>query len=223
VRKVSLVLGLMVCSFSLQAGSLETLEEKYSYAMGARIGEMLLDQGVSSLNMETLSAGIGDAVNKKKLLMTADEIMAISHLMAKQEASKEKDKGAKNKVVGEAFLEKNAKNEGVISLDSGLQYLIIKKGTGAVPTKTDKVKVHYRGTLINGNEFDSSYKRKKPATFPLDRVVAGFRDSISLMKTGAKWKVFIPSDLGYGARGAGADIGPNETLIFEIELLEIVK
>ncbi len=126
-----------------------------------------------------------------------------------------------NLAKGEKFLEENAKKEGVVTTASGLQYKIITEGTGKSPKATDTVLVHYAGTLLSGTEFDSSYKRKEPIEFPLNRVIAGWTEGVQLMKEGAKFKFFIPSKLAYGPRGAGRDIGPNETLIFDVELLKV--
>ncbi len=122
---------------------------------------------------------------------------------------------------GADFLAQNAKKQGITVTDSGLQYEVIQSGEGLSPSRTDRVTVHYRGTLVDGREFDSSYKRGKPATFPLNRVITGWTEGLQLMKEGDKWRLFIPSNLGYGSRGAGDLIGPNETLIFEVELLKI--
>ena len=122
---------------------------------------------------------------------------------------------------GADFLAQNAKKQGITVTDSGLQYEVIQSGEGLSPSRTDRVTVHYRGTLVDGREFDSSYKRGKPATFPLNRVITGWTEGLQLMKEGDKWRLFIPSNLGYGSRGAGGLIGPNETLIFEVELLKI--
>jgi FKBP-type peptidyl-prolyl cis-trans isomerase len=122
---------------------------------------------------------------------------------------------------GEKFLEENGKKEGVVTTASGLQYLILTPGTGKSPKATDTVRVHYSGTLLSGTEFDSSYKRNEPIDFPLNRVIPGWTEGVQLMSEGAKFRFFIPSRLAYGARGAGRDIGPNETLIFEVELLKV--
>jgi FKBP-type peptidyl-prolyl cis-trans isomerase len=122
---------------------------------------------------------------------------------------------------GAAFLAKNAQEPGITVTDSGLQYEVIQSGDGLSPSRTDRVTVHYRGTLVDGREFDSSYKRGKPATFPLNRVITGWTEGLQLMKEGDKWRLFVPSNLGYGSRGAGGLIGPNETLVFEVELLKI--
>jgi FKBP-type peptidyl-prolyl cis-trans isomerase FklB len=143
-------------------------------------------------------------------------------MMAKREQAG-KEAGAKNKVEGEAFLAENGKKEGVVTLPDGLQYKILKEGDGAKPKATDTVTVHYRGTLISGTEFDSSYKRKEPVSFPVNGVIAGWTEALQLMKVGSKWQLFIPSTLAYGERGAGPDLGPNATLIFEVELISIGK
>ena len=141
--------------------------------------------------------------------------------MAKQAAAK-KEQGEKNETQGKKFLEENKKKEGWKTTASGLQYKVLKEGKGAAPKETDTVKVNYRGTTIDGTEFDSSYKRGQPATFPVNRVIKGWTEALQLMKPGAKYQLAIPSDLAYGERGAGSDIGPNSTLLFDVELLEIV-
>jgi FKBP-type peptidyl-prolyl cis-trans isomerase FklB len=128
---------------------------------------------------------------------------------------------ADNKAAGEAFLAANAKKPGVVTRPSGMQYKVLKEGTGASPTKNSIVTTHYRGTLINGTEFDSSYARNEPASFGVTQVIGGWTEALQLMKVGSKWELYLPPNLAYGARGAGADIGPNETLIFEVELLAI--
>jgi FKBP-type peptidyl-prolyl cis-trans isomerase FklB len=135
--------------------------------------------------------------------------------------SKKRDQGDANMKEGKSFLEANAKKSGVKVLPSGLQYQILTDGKGKSPKATDVVKTHYRGTLISGKEFDSSYARKEPAEFPVNGVIKGWTEALQLMKEGSKWKLFIPSELAYGAQGAGADIGPNSTLIFEVELLSV--
>jgi FKBP-type peptidyl-prolyl cis-trans isomerase FklB len=129
--------------------------------------------------------------------------------------------GKKNLEAGQAFLEANKKKEGVVTLPSGLQYKVLTEGKGKQPKSSDSVIAHYRGTLINGTEFDSSYKRNEPATFPVQGVVKGWQEALPLMKEGAKWQIYIPADLAYGPRGAGQAIGPNETLIFDIELISV--
>jgi FKBP-type peptidyl-prolyl cis-trans isomerase FklB len=141
-------------------------------------------------------------------------------VMEQQQAKRQQAAGA-NAEAGEAFLNENKTKEGVKTTESGLQYKVITEGTGATPTETDTVVTHYTGTLINGEVFDSSYKRNNPATFPVNGVIPGWTEALQMMKVGSKWKLFIPSELAYGEQGAGANIGPNEVLIFDIELLEI--
>ena len=156
---------------------------------------------------------------KRYLVVLAVILFAIVPIAAKGEGSL----AEKNQKEGEAFLAANAKKAGVTTLPSGLQYAIIKDGTGKKPSATDIVTVHYKGTLLNGAEFDSSYKRGQPASFPLNQVIKGWTEGVQLMKEGSKYKFFIPSNLAYGPRGAGGLIGPNSTLIFEVELLSIQK
>jgi FKBP-type peptidyl-prolyl cis-trans isomerase FklB len=150
-------------------------------------------------------------------------MQAFQKVMKKQQNEKNAADAAKNKKAGKEFLEQNKKKDGVVELPDGLQYKVLKKGTGASPKATDKVKVNYTGTLINGKEFDSSYKRGQPAEFPLNNVIPGWTEALQMMKVGGKWKLFIPSDLAYGDQGRGSVIPPGATLIFEVELLDIVK
>ena len=158
--------------------------------------------------------------------MTDEEVRetltALSAGLKEKGMAKRKEAGAASIKEGKEFLDANKKKEGVVTLPSGLQYKVIKAGTGAVPKATDTVKTHYRGTLISGTEFDSSYKRNEPAEFPVGGVIKGWTEALQLMKTGSKWQLYIPSELAYGENGAGADIPPNAVLTFDIELLEIV-
>jgi len=176
--------------------------------------------------------GLKDALSNAKPLLTDDETQAVMLALQtevqktrqeQQKAQEEKMQQAaeKNKTEGEAFLAANKTKEGVVTLPSGLQYKILKQGTGAKPTASDSVVCNYRGTLIDGTEFDSSYKRGQPATFPVAQVIPAWTEALQLMPVGSKWQLFIPSELGYGARGAGAGIGPNATLVFDVELLSI--
>ncbi|RKZ52605.1 MAG: hypothetical protein DRR08_28120 [Candidatus Parabeggiatoa sp. nov. 2] len=219
-----LSLGIFAAQVS-SAGEPQTLitqQDKLSYTFGQQFGQniskYLKQQGIK-LNPDTLAKGIKHALTgSKKPLLSQQEMGQV--LMAFQR-EKFMQLAEKNRQEGEAFLAKNAKKEGVVSLSSGLQYKIITPGDGKTPKATDKVTTHYRGTLIDGTEFDSSYKRKKPATFPVKGVIAGWTEALQLMKEGAKWKLFIPAKLAYGMRGAGNKIGPNVTLIFKIELLKV--
>src|SRR4030042_6621358 len=194
----------------------ETKEQKVSYAAGYDFAKRM-SEFYSKVEYEFLAKGIKDALEKKDGRMTEQERMdALNQLgqeiRQKAEANKAKD-GEKNIAEGKKFLEENAKKEGVKTTASGLQYKVIKEGDGPQPKETDTVKVNYRGTLINGTEFDSSYKRGTPATFPLNRVIKGWTEGLQLMKVGAKYEFYIPSDLAYGSGGApGGAIGPNSTL-----------
>ena len=204
--------------------ALKDNKEKISYSIGVEIGTTLKKQGIEVLP-DVLTQGVRDALTGAKTLMTEGEIIETlttfrkDFIAKKQELAKQL--GEKNKKEEEAFLAENQKKEGVKTLSSGLQYRVIKPGSGKKPEADDLVTVHYRGTLIGGSEFDSSYGRGKPASFPVNRVIPGWTEVLQLMEEGAKWEVFIPSKLAYGEQGAGNEIGPNATLIFEIELISI--
>ena len=203
---------------------LKDQKDKVSYSIGMNIGNNLKKQAID-VNPDALVYGIKDALSGGKALITEQEVndtlMAFQKEMASKQSERLKELGEKNKKEGEAFLAENKKKEGVITLPSGLQYKVIKEGTSETPKLNDTVTTNYRGTLIDGTEFDSSYRREQPATFPVKGVIAGWTEALQLMKVGSKWQVFIPSNLAYGERGAGRDIGPNATLIFEVELLSI--
>jgi len=199
-------------------------KEKVSYSIGMNLGKNMKIQGIE-VNEALLIQGLKDALAGSKGLMTEAEMEATmstfqQEMMNKMQA-KQKVDGEKNKKEGEAFLAANKKKEGVVTLPSGLQYKILKAGNGTRPTASQTVQVHYRGSFIDGTEFESSYKQGQPAEFPVGQVIKGWVEGIQLMSVGAKWQLFIPSDLAYGANGAGQKIGPNTTLIFEIELLAI--
>lgn len=203
---------------------LKTQKEKSSYAIGASVGRTLKRDEVD-IDPAILLRGLKDALAGGKLLLTDQEAQAAiatlqRNARAKQEA-KVKVAGPENQKAGEAFLAANKSKEGVVTLPNGLQYKVMKQGDGPKPTAADTVECNYRGTLISGKEFDSSYKRGQPATFPLNGVIKGWTEVLQLMPVGSKYEVFIPSNLAYGERSMGADIGPNSTLIFEIELLSI--
>jgi len=203
---------------------LKDQKDKISYSIGMNIGNNLKKQAID-VNPDALIYGIKDALSGGKALITEQEVndtlMAFQKEMASKQSERLKELGEKNKKEGETFLAENKKKEGVITLPSGLQYKVIKEGTGETPKLTDTVTTNYRGTLIDGTEFDSSYRREQPATFPVKGVIAGWTEALQLMKVGSKWQLFTPSNLAYGERGTGRDIGPNTTLIFEVELLSI--
>ena len=207
-----------------EAPALKTDKEKLSYAMGMDLGGQLKAQGVE-IDPNLFAEGLKTVLAGGKTLMTdAEAKAAISQLqMARvaQQTAALQASGAKNKSEGDAFLAANKAKDGVVTLPSGVQYKVLSAGTGPKPTLEQTVVCQYRGTLIDGKEFDSSYKRGQPATFPVKGVIKGWAEVLQLMPVGSKWQVFIPPDLAYGTRGAGADIGPNSTLIFEIELVAI--
>ena len=198
---------------------LKDQKDKVSYSIGLNIGSNLARQNVE-INPDALIAGIKDAIAGKPQL-TQDQIKEVMTAFEKDMQAKQKAAGEKSAAEGAKFLEENKKKEGVKTTASGLQYKVIKEGTGAQPKATDTVTVNYRGTLIGGKEFDSSYKRGQPATFPLNGVIKGWTEGLQLMKTGSKYQLFVPPDLAYGERAVGPDLSPNSTLIFEVELLEV--
>jgi len=208
--------------------TLKTQKEKFSYALGMNTGKRMAE-GLKKQSVPydpvLLTRGLKDALAGGKTLLTDEEAQAVMTDMQKEMHEKQQAQmqaaGAVNKKEGETFLAANKGKEGVVALPSGLQYKILKEGTGPKPTASDSVVCNYRGTLINGTEFDSSYKRGQPATFPVGGVIKGWTEALQLMPVGSKWQLFIPSDMAYGERGAGADIGPDSTLIFEVELLSI--
>lgn len=201
----------------------ESLRDRTSYAFGVNLVAVARRNGID-MNEEYLIRGVRDALRGKTLAMTDDEIRGALQEHQKQLAAKRQAEAtvlaSKNKEEGEAFLAENTKRDGVVTLASGLQYQILEEGSGAVPKDTDRVKVHYRGALLDGKEFDSSYSRGSPATFPVRGLIAGWTEALQLMPVGSKWKLWVPSRLAYGENGQGA-IGPNATLVFEVELLGI--
>lgn len=218
-------------------GAAKTDEKDKAYMAGLQIGHMVSTQWVEgftrqifgndstqTLSRENMLAGFVAGVAKTKGAMTQEE--AQQYMNTQMDAIKAKAiavKYADNKAAGEKFLAENKEKEGVVTLPSGLQYKIITAGKGEIPADTCRVKVNYRGTLIDGTEFDSSYKRKEPATFRANQVIKGWTEALTMMPVGSKWELYIPSDLAYGSRETGGDIKPFSTLIFEVELLEIVK
>jgi len=193
--------------------------DKISYSLGLSIGYNFLTSGIKKLEIDDFIKGFDDVLSEKTPDISYDEAKEIvnNYFVKLQE-----DKVKLNKKAGEEFLRINKEKSGVITLPSGLQYEILKKGTGAKPKASDKVKCHYHGTLINGTVFDSSVQRGEPATFGVSQVIQGWVEALQLMEKGSKWKLFIPSEMAYGKRGAGDIIGPDSALIFEVELLDIV-
>jgi FKBP-type peptidyl-prolyl cis-trans isomerase FklB len=206
--------------------TLKTQKDKASYALGMKIGGDLRRQGVNvAVDPAVVGRGLRDALGGSKTLLTEDEERAaLTQLQTQvrgQQEAKAHEAGGTARKEGDAFLAVNKGKEGVTALPDGLQYKVLTPGSGPKPTANDTVTVNYRGTLLNGKEFDSSYKRGQPATFPVGGVIKGWTEALQLMPVGSKWQLFIPADLAYGDRGAGGDIGPGETLIFEVELLSI--
>ena len=193
--------------------------DSFSYALGLSMAGFYKEQGISSINTALVTKALKDVQSGKPMLDDAQVNSCIVNYMQ----LKKGEAAAPNKKEGEAFLAENKKKEGVVTLPSGLQYKIIKEGTGPKPTAEDRVKVHYQGSLLNGKIFDSSIERGEPATFGVNQVIPGWTEALQLMPVGSKWQLFIPSDLAYGDGGAGNDIKPGSTLLFDVELLEIVK
>jgi FKBP-type peptidyl-prolyl cis-trans isomerase FklB len=220
----TIVLLAIGCTAADKTPKLETLMDKVSYSIGLNIGKDFKSQNIE-VNPELLARGIKDAISDTKPLLTDEEIQeAIGSFQQERMAEAEemaKAAGEKNRQEGESFLLENAKKEGVVTLPSGLQYKVIEEGTGKSPEPGDQVTVHYRGTLVDGTEFDSSYERGEPVTFPVGGVIPGWTEALQLMKEGAKWQLFIPPSLAYGEKGAGQVIGPNSTLIFDVELISV--
>lgn len=223
---------LMACMLLWQDGAAkeeapkETPEEKInkvSYVMGNQFGKNLGRDGVE-INLDLFTQGVTDGLEGKSQFDEAEMMQILRNFQmelrakAQEKAKKEAEKQIK---ISEEFLAANKAKPGVVTLESGLQYRVITEGTGEKPTADDKVTVHYRGTLTDGKEFDSSYKRNAPATFPVKGVIAGWTEALQLMKKGAKWELVIPAKLGYGANGAPPNIPGNATLVFEVELMEI--
>jgi FKBP-type peptidyl-prolyl cis-trans isomerase FklB len=208
--------GALVSQVSAQ--KLKTTMDSLSYSLGIVVAQNLQNQGFEGLDSKALAAGINDVMEGKDLKISMEEadqaIQAYAMKMQQEKATKANAEGA-------AFLEENKSREGVKVTETGLQYEVVSEGTGASPSETDRVTVHYTGMLIDGTVFDSSVQRGQPATFPVNGVIPGWVEALQMMKVGDKWKLFIPSELAYGARGAGDAIPPNAVLIFEVELLEI--
>jgi FKBP-type peptidyl-prolyl cis-trans isomerase len=205
--------------------TLTTEKDRTSYVIGVAAGRGLRQQGAQEFNIDVVIRGLKDAFTNQPLLMSEENFKA-TYQAYQQEAIRRVGKAREfaaidNKKAGDSFLAENARKDGVISLPSGVQYKVIVAGTGGKPTDDDTITANYRGTLIDGTEFDSTYKRNQPATFEVKRTIAGWREALSMMPVGSKWQVFIPAELAYSKQGAGTLIGPMATLIFELELLSI--
>jgi len=228
---IILLAGLTACNqgddkAAANTTSLETDTQKLSYAMGLDVGKSLKNLEVD-VDADAFALAVNDVLSGDKVKLPEEVAANIKQeFFRKKQAvqmAKRKSDGSENKTKGEAFLVENAKKDGVKVTASGLQYEVITQGDGAKPKPENTVKVHYKGTTIDGTEFDSSYSRGQPISFPLNGVIPGWTEGVALMPVGSKYRFFIPSELAYGERGAGAKIGPNSTLIFEVELLAIEK
>jgi FKBP-type peptidyl-prolyl cis-trans isomerase FklB len=223
---IILAIGISSCNNTknVTKEDLKTQTEKLSYSIGLDLGKNFKQQAIE-VNPDILIKGLNDGINASTPLLTDTEIKetmkALQEDMMKKHAEKGKAEGEKNKKAGEEFLAAKKKEKGVVALPSGLMYKVIKEGKGKTPKLTDQVTTNYRGTLIDGKEFDSSYKRNQPATFPVNGVIKGWTEALQLMKEGSKWELYIPSELAYGEQGSPPNIGPGSTLIFEIELLKV--
>ena len=218
MKKAMILLGGIFLVSLVNAQELKTEKDSLSYALGIMWGTNMSQKGMTDVDLEVMKKAINACLNDGEKIMGMREANVIVSEMIKK---KEKVVHEKTIQEGKDFLMQNADREGVITLESGLQYEILKEGTGQIPKASDKVKVHYHGTLLNGDVFDSSVQRGTPASFGVTQVIKGWVEALQIMPVGSKWKLFIPSDLAYGSRGAGAKIGPYSTLIFEVELLDI--
>jgi FKBP-type peptidyl-prolyl cis-trans isomerase FklB len=198
--------------------SLKSTSDSVAYSIGVSIGANMKKDGLDSLNLDIMKEAIRTAIKGDSLLVDANASQGVIQAYL---ASKQKQKGDANLNAGKKFLEENKKKQGVVELPDGLQYMVIKEGTGPKPVASDTVSVHYHGTLIDGTVFDSSVERGEPAEFPVGAVIPGWTEALQLMTVGSKYKLFIPSNLAYGERSAGPKIAGNSTLIFEVELLKI--
>jgi len=206
--------------------SLETEDQKASYGIGHQMGSQLAP-AEAHIDLDAFVAGIRDGMAGNDPAVDQAEIQtalqALSDRVNAEEAERRATEGAANAEAGEAFLAENAAREGVTVTESGLQYEVLRDGDGPTPGPQDRVRIHYKGTLIDGTQFDSSYDRGEPTTFGVNGVIAGFSEGLQLMPVGSQYRFYIPSDLGYGPNGSGPNIGPNATLVFEVELLEVVE
>ena len=220
---IGLTLACVCATPAILMAKPQTVEQKAAYSIGSNFIQSLKMQGIT-LDVDSVIQGIKDG-SKGQSVLSEDEMKealdAFKNKLIKEQEKTLKATSVKNKEQGEAFLAQNKSKEGVVTLKSGLQYKIITSGTGATPKATDKVTTHYRGTLIDGTEFDSSYSRNKASSFPVNGVIPGWTEALQLMHVGDKWQLFIPSDLAYGNKAVGQVIKPNSTLIFEIELLKV--
>jgi len=222
---IVLLLSIFAVGAAYAEDKFKTEQEKIGYAIGMNIATNMMRQKVD-VDADQLAAGLQAVLKGEKTVLTQEEmgqiLTAYQQEMQMKKMAEMAAEAAKNEKLGQAYLEKNGKLDGVVTLASGLQYKVIKAGTGASPKAESKVQVHYRGTLLDGTEFDSSYKRGEPASFPVNGVIPGWTEALQLMKEGAKWQLVIPASLAYAERGAPPMIPSNATLIFDVELLKIL-
>jgi FKBP-type peptidyl-prolyl cis-trans isomerase FklB len=197
-----------------------TLQEKISYIIGRDMATNLQKQGIE-IDSEPFMKGMKEVLEGRPSSLSQQEVQQAMMALQQEMTQKQNASGSENKKAGEDFLAQNKDKEGVKTLPSGLQYQVLQEGSGNSPAASDTVTTHYHGTLIDGTVFDSSYERGQPATFPVNGVIAGWTEALQMMKEGSKWRLFIPSNLAYGTQGAGDAIGPNSTLIFDVELLSV--
>ena len=227
LRVVTIVSGCLALAAAMPATAaeedpqLESAIQRLSYAVGLQIGQSLRRQGLDEIDAAALAAALEDVYADRPPRLTIEQMQAAQAAYQAESAARQGRQAEANLAAGRAFLASNAENEGVVETPDGLQYRILRAGEGATPTAEDRVVVHYRGRLLDGTEFDSSYGRGEPTEFMLGAVIPGWRAALQLMPVGSHWEVWIPAGLAYGERGAGGSIGPNQALHFEIELLEI--
>lgn len=230
----TLVFTLLIASGCQQSGSdtvkpaqsLDNNSDSVSYSIGYDIGNSFNQQSAGDINLEAFVKGFQNGYDGDDPMLGQDTMKTVlkryQQQMMKQRKAEQMESSKKNKEAAQKFFEENKNKEGVQVTDSGLQYKVMEEGSGSTPGPKDKVRVHYEGTLLDGTVFDSSHKRGKPAEFQVNKVIKGWQEALQMMEEGAKWKIFVPSELAYGQRGAGDQIGPNEALIFEVELLKIL-
>ena len=224
--KIALWSGILLTTVTLSASAqeaavLSTERQQFSYAVGYRLAQDIKRQGLD-VDAAALTQAVQDVLSGAEPRLSTGEMQAAVRSYLQRQTQEREAQNKANEEKGKAFLDANKAKPGVVVLPSGLQYQVLTKGTGRVPTADDKVQVHYRGTLIDGTEFDSSYSRGEPTKLQVTQVIQGWQEALQLMPVGSKWQIFVPAELGYGSRGAGDAIGPGETLVFEIELLSVL-
>ncbi|MGI9304796.1 MAG: FKBP-type peptidyl-prolyl cis-trans isomerase [Gammaproteobacteria bacterium] len=223
-RVLSTLVALMFCCTALAQAELESQDQKFSYAIGFQVGNQLnqrFQQEGLDVDSTAFLQAVKDVLEQTESALSQEDMQAAFQARMAALQAEQNQAGEKNAEAGKAYRTANKDKEGVTQTESGLQYRVIEKGEGKSPTAEDTVIVHYKGTLINGEEFDSSYARGNPATFSLGGIIPGWQEALALMKEGSKWELVVPPELAYGPNGAGGSIGPNETLVFEVELIEI--